>query len=277
MITADTRVIALIGDPVGHSVSPAMHDAAFKALGLNYIYLAFRVPVAGLAQAIEGIRGLGLAGANVTIPHKTAVLPLLDSVNSQANRIGAVNTIMNQNGRLIGYNTDASGFLAALKGGSFEPEGKKAVVLGAGGVARAAVFALGDAGASVAIVNRTAAAARKLAGETGSSVFEMTENGFHAALEGVSLVVNATSVGMSPDDGSTPLPATFLRPGMTVIDTVYRPRRTRLLAEAEAAGCTVVGGLEMLVEQGALAFELWTGIPAPRQVMRQAAAEALLP
>jgi shikimate dehydrogenase len=205
------------------------------------------------------------------------VLPLLDSTNTQANRIGAVNTIMNQDGRLIGYNTDAPGFLAALKVGSFDPEGRKAVVLGAGGVARAAVFALRSAGASVAIVNRTSAAARKLAGETSAEAFEMTDNGFHSALEGTSLVVNATSIGMSPDEDSMPLPAVFLRSGMTVIDTVYRPRQTRLLAEAEAAGCKTIGGLEMLVEQGALAFELWTGMAAPRQVMRQAAIEALLP
>jgi shikimate dehydrogenase len=275
MNDANSRLIALIGDPVAHSVSPAMHNAAFRALGLNYVYLAFRVAAADLGQAVAGLRGLGLRGANTTIPHKTTVLPLLDGIDAQARRIGAVNTIVNEGGKLTGHNTDAPGFLAAVRRGGFEPEGERAVVLGAGGAARAVVFALREAGASVAIVNRSRDTARVLANETGAIAFELTEAGFHAALAGASLMVNATSVGMSPDDDSTPLPANLLRPGLVVFDTVYRPRQTRLLREAEAAGCVAIGGLEMLVEQGALAFELWTGKTAPREVMRQAASETL--
>ncbi len=275
MIDSDAKLIALIGDPVAHSVSPAMHNAAFQTLGLNYSYLAFRVSVAGLRDAIAGLRGLGLRGANVTIPHKTAVIPLLDEVDAKARRIGAVNTIVNVGGRLVGYNTDGLGFLTALKNHGFDPKGQKAVVLGAGGAARAVVFALRDAGASVSIINRTFASAQELAAETGTAAFEMTEAGFNTALAGPSLAVNTTSVGMSPDDGSPPLPAHLLYPGLTVFDTVYRPRQTRLLKEAAAAGCRIIGGLEMLVEQGALAFELWTGEAAPRDVMRRAATEAL--
>jgi shikimate dehydrogenase len=275
MIDANSRLIALIGDPVAHSVSPAMQKAAFKALGLNYVYLAFRVPSAALGDAINGIRGLGLRGANVTIPHKTAVLPLLDEIEEQAKRLGAVNTIVNDFGKLTGYNTDAPGFLAALRGRGFEPKGEKAVVLGAGGAARAIGFALRDAGASVAIVNRSPEAAKALAADTGASAIELTESGLKTALANASLVVNATSVGMSPDVDSTPLPARLLRPGFTVFDTVYRPRQTRLLKEAEAAGCATISGLDMLVEQGALAFELWTGKKAPRDIMRRVAAEAL--
>ena len=275
MIDANTKLIALIGDPVAHSVSPAMQNAAFASLGLNYVYLAFRVPSAGLGDAVTGLRGLGLRGANVTIPHKTLVLPFLDAIDDQARRVGAVNTILNEGGKLAGRNTDAPGFLTALRRGGYEPRGEKAVVLGAGGAARGVVFALRDSGAAVSIVNRTPAAARALAAETGSTVFEMTEAGMRTALAGASLVVNATSVGMSPGDDATPLPTALLRPGMVVFDTVYRPRQTRLLREAEAAGCVAIGGLEMLIEQGALAFELWTGEVAPRDVMRRAAFEAL--
>jgi shikimate dehydrogenase len=275
MIDPNLKFVALIGDPVAHSVSPAMQNAAFKALGLNYVYLAFRVPAAALSDAINGIRGLWLRGANITIPHKTAVLPLLDEIDELVKRIGAVNTIVNNDGRLIGHNTDAPGFLAALKSSGFEPKGQKAVVLGAGGAARAGVFALRDAGANVAIVNRSPEAAIALARETGASASELSESGLRSAMAGASLIVNATCVGMSPDVDSTPLPAHLLRPGLVVFDTVYRPRRTRLLKEAAAAGCTAIGGLDMLIEQGALAFTLWTGNNAPRDIMHQAADEAL--
>ena len=272
---ANTKLIALIGDPVAHSVSPAMHNAAFRALGLNYAYLAFRVQAAILGDAVSGLRGMGLRGANVTIPHKEVVLPHLDEIDEKARRIGAVNTIVNDAGRLIGYNTDAPGFLAALKTGGYEPKGERAVVLGAGGAARAVVFALQDAGASVAIVNRTLASAQTLAAETDAVAFQITKTGFQAALAGASLVVNATSVGMNPNDLSTPLPFHLMRPGLTIFDTIYHPRQTRLLKEAAAAGCRTIGGLEMLVEQGALAFERWIGEAAPREVMRQAAIGAL--
>jgi shikimate dehydrogenase len=275
MIDANIKFVALIGNPVAHSVSPAMHNAAFQALGLNYVYLAFQVPPAALGDAITVVRGLGFRGANITIPHKTTVLPLLDDIDPHANRMGAVNTIVNNDGKLTGYNTDAPGFLAALRRNGIELKGEKAVVLGAGGVARAIVFALRDAGATVSIVNRSPEAAQALANEAGAAAFAMNRAGFRSALPGASLVVNATSVGMSPDNDSTPLPVRLLRPGMVVFDTVYRPRQTQLLKDAKAAGCTTIGGLEMFVEQGALAFELWTGENAPRKVMRQAASEAL--
>jgi shikimate dehydrogenase len=275
MIEANTRFMALVGDPVAHSVSPAMHNAAFQAVGLNYVYLSFQVPPAALSQAITVIRGPVFRGANITIPHKTAVLPLLDDIDPHARRIGAVNTIVNDNGKLTGHNTDAQGFLAALRSSGFEPKGEKVAVLGSGGAARAIVFALRDAEATVAIVNRSPEAAISLAQETGASAFELSDAGLRSAMEGASLFVNATNVGMSPDVNSSPLPAHFLTPGLVVFDTVYRPRQTRLLKEAEASGCKPIGGLEMLVEQGALAFELWTGQNAPRQVMLQAADEAL--
>ncbi|KTB47494.1 shikimate dehydrogenase [Dehalogenimonas alkenigignens] len=275
MIDSNTRLIALLGDPVAHSVSPAMQNAAFAAAGLNFVYLAFPVPAAAVSGAVAGLRGLGIRGANITIPHKTAVMPFLDRIDDQARRIGAVNVILNDGGRLTGCNTDAPGFLAALKCSGFEPSGKKAVVIGAGGAARAVVFALRGAGASVAIVNRTRETAASLAADTGAAALPMTDAGFSEALAGASLVVNATSIGLSPDIEATPLPAKFLRQGLVVFDIVYRPQQTRLLRDAEAAGCQTIGGLEMLVEQGALAFELWAGQPAPRDVMSGAAAGAL--
>lgn len=275
MITATTSLVALIGDPVAHSVSPVMHNAAFREQQINYTYQAFRVTKEDLAAAVSGLRGLNVRGANITLPHKKAIIPFLDAVDSPALRIGAVNTIVNENGRLTGYNTDAAGFLAALRASGFEPQGKKAVVLGAGGAARAVVFALKDAGVRVNILNRTFSTATALAAETGSEAFKMTDEGYRQALEGALLVVNATSVGLSPDEASSPLPSIWLRPSMTVFDTIYRPRHTRLIRDAKAAGCAVIGGLEMLLAQGALSFELWTGEPAPREVMNRAAEAAL--
>jgi shikimate dehydrogenase len=275
MINPDTRLIALFGNPVAHSVSPAMQNTAFQALKLNYMYLAFQVPPAALSEAINVVRGLGFRGANITIPHKTAVMPLLDNIDPHAKRIGAVNTIVNNQGKLTGYNTDGPGFLVALRHGGFEPKGEKAVVIGAGGAARAVVFALRDAGAIVAIVNRSHESTVNLAKETGSSSFELSDSGLKSAMPGASLVVNTTSVGMSPNADSTPLPTHWLKRELVVFDTIYQPRQTRLLREAEAVGCLALGGLEMLVEQGALGFELWTGEKAPREVMRQAAAKAL--
>jgi len=275
MIDPNIKFVALIGDPVVHSASPAMQNAAFQKLGLPYVYLSFQVPPTALVEAITVVRGLGFRGANVTIPHKTSVLPLLDNIAPYAQRIGAVNTIVNDNGKLTGFNTDAPGFLAALRASGFDPKGEKAVVVGAGGAARAIVFTLRDAGAIVSIFNRSPGAAQILADEAGVTALEMNRSGWRSAFAGASLVINATSVGMSPDNDSTPLPVRLLRSGLVVFDTVYRPRQTKLLKEAKAAGCTTIGGLEMLVEQGALAFELWTGEKAPRKVMHQAAAEAL--
>lgn len=275
MIVSDTRLVFLIGDPVTHSVSPMMQNAAFRERRLDYIYQTLSVSTENLATAVAGLRELKVRGANVTIPHKTAVMAFLDTLDAPARRIGAVNTIVNDNGRLTGYNTDAVGFLAALRAGRFEPEGKKATVLGAGGAARAIVFALKDAGAAVNIVNRTFSTAAELAATTGATAFRATEEGYLRALEGATLVVNATSVGLCPNDSASPISPSLLKPGMTVFDTIYRPRQTRLLREAQAAGCDVIGGLEMLVAQGALSFELWTGEPAPREVMVRAAEAAL--
>ena len=274
-IDSGTRLTALFGDPIAHSVSPAMHNAAFRHSDLNFTYLAFRVTESGLEAALEAVRALNIRGINLTIPHKTAALPLLDEVTESARRVGAVNTIVNDDGRLKGHNTDASGFLAALRGHGFISAGRKAVVLGAGGAARAVVFALRDSGAAVTVLNRTPAKAAELAAATGAIAGDLGESSVSTALDGAELLVNATSVGLYPESEVSPLAGYRLKPSLTVMDTIYRPRRTRLLADAQAAGCQVIDGLDMLVAQGAESFELWTGRSPDRTVMLRAAEEAL--
>ncbi len=283
MISARTRVCGLIGDPVEHSVSPAMHNAAFSHLRLDYIYLPFRVGGKHLTGAIDGARALGIRGLNVTIPHKVAVIPLLDELDPLAEKIGAVNTIVNDNGILKGYNTDAGGFLKALLHRGVEPQNRRVVLLGAGGASRAISFALAENGAELVILNRQQEIdwAVELAGSisrlSGKEVkaFELNEQNLRAALEPADLLVNATSVGMSPNTGQTPVARKLLKPGLVVFDVVYNPIKTRLLTEAEEAGARTIDGINMLVWQGALAFEMWTGLKPPVEIMKAAAVKAL--
>ncbi|MFH1169599.1 MAG: shikimate dehydrogenase [Chloroflexota bacterium] len=280
IISGKTRVCGIIGDPVGHSMSPAMHNAAFRELGLDYVYVPFRVGGEALGGAIGGMRALGIRGLNVTIPHKVAVLPFLDALDPLAQRIGAVNTIVNDNGTLTGYNTDAAGFMQALLAGGIEPEGRNVVVLGAGGAARAVSFALAERGARLTILNRHVDKATALAGRIsrdypGAAARRLDDENLSAALAGADILVNATSSGMSPGAGDTPVPAGRLRDGIIVCDIVYNPLRTRLLREAEAAGARVIGGMDMLAWQGALAFEKWTERKAPLELMKGEAIEAL--
>lgn len=285
LIGGRTKVFALFGDPVGHSLSPVMQNRAFAASGLDCCYVPFRVDRDGLAAAVAAIRALGLWGVNITIPHKENVLPYLDEIDREAALIGAVNTIVNRGGRLCGYNTDATGFLLSLREeAGFDATGKRAVILGAGGAARAVAFALALGGAnSLDIINRDALKARALAGDlakvTGCSAAagSFQDELFKEALGKADLVVNATPVGMHPRHRQISLvPAEILRPGCLVCDLVYNPVRTKLLAEAAAVGCRVLNGLGMLVAQGALAFELWTGREAPVAVMREAVEECIL-
>ena len=282
-ISGKTKVCGIIGDPIEHTMSPVMHNAAFKELGLDYVYLPFQVRKEKLGEAIEGVRAFNIRGLNVTIPHKVAVMSLLDKLEPLAERIGAVNTVVNDDGVLTGYNTDAGGFLQALLGKGVEPSGKEVVVLGAGGASRAVSFILAERGARLAILNRQLELdwaedlARRISQTFQQEVkaLELNEENLVGVLEGADILVNANSVGMSPNAGDTPLPARLLRPGLVVFDIVYNPVQTRLLQEAEAAGAQTIGGLDMLVWQGALAFEKWTGQPAPLEVMRKEAAKAL--
>ncbi|MBI2852696.1 MAG: shikimate dehydrogenase [Chloroflexi bacterium] len=282
-ISGKTQVCGLIGDPVEHSMSPAMHNAAFRELGLEYVYAAFRVKSQDVGKAIEGMRALNFRGLNVTIPHKVAVIPLLDELDPLAEKIGAVNTIVNNDGRLRGYNTDASGFLQALLEKGVEPEGKNVVILGAGGASRAISFILADRGAHLTILNRAqeldwaVELARRLEKEFGrkAGALELNDHYLARVLNKADILVNATSVGMSPKDGETPVAADLLRPELIVYDIVYNPIKTRLMREAEAANARTIAGLDMLVWQGALAFELWTGQKPPFKLMKEEAAKLL--
>lgn len=282
-LTAHTRICGLFGDPVEHSISPAMHNAAFKKMGLDYIYLPFRVSEKNLAGAVKAIRSLNLRGVNVTIPHKATVIPLLDELEATAEKIGAVNTIVNDNGRLKGCNTDAAGFLRALEKKGIDPSGKKAVILGAGGVSRAISFIIAEKGADIDIISRSksleyaAKLAKSIYGYTKSNIqaIELNETNLKQSLRQVDILINATSIGMNPDADMTLVPQKLLRPEMVVFDVIYNPEKTRLISDAEEAGATAIGGLDMLVWQGALAFQLWTGVEAPLTTMKNTAIKLL--
>jgi shikimate dehydrogenase len=282
-ISGKTRICALIGDPVEHTMSPAMHNAAFKKLGLDYLYIPFRVKPEQLSQAVAGLRALNVRGFNVTIPHKASVIPLLDSLDPLAKKIGAVNTVVNDDGHLKGYNTDAEGFLRALTGQGIKPGGKNVVILGAGGASRAISYVLAEEGAHLAVLNRKleldwaeniASLIQKELGRD-VKVGELTPRALSLALAAADILVNATSVGMSPASGKSPVPAKLLRRHLIVFDIVYNPMMTKLLKEARAAGARIIGGIDMLAGQGALAFEKWTGQPAPLELMRREAVKML--
>ena len=283
VISGKTKVCGVIGDPIEHTMSPVMHNVAFSELGLDYVYVAFRVKGEELDKAIEGMKALDIAGLNVTIPHKVTVIPLLDELDPLAEKIGAVNTIVNNGGFLKGYNTDAMGFLQTLLDKGVEPEGENVVVLGAGGASRAISFILAERGANLVILNRIEELdwAEELAQQI-SRVFrkevkawELSELNLSTALDKADVLVNATSVGMIPNTAGTPVPLKLLRPGLVVFDIVYNPTATRLLREANQAGAKTAGGLNMLAWQGALAFEMWTGQKAPVDLMKQEATKFL--
>jgi shikimate dehydrogenase len=280
-ITGKTRVCGIIGDPIEHTLSPVMQNAAFREMGLDYIYLPFKVAEGNLSEAIDGLRALNMAGINVTIPHKVVVMPLLDDIDGLAGYIGAVNTIVNQGGSLKGYNTDASGFYQALTANKIVVSKKKIVILGAGGASRAIAFILADKGAELTILNRSLDSAQTIAERvfqalrTEIKVGKLTVKNLEPVLDEADILVNTTSLGMSPDLTETPVPARLLKKELVVFDIIYNPLKTRLIKEAEKEGARVLNGLEMLVRQGAAAFELWTDLKAPIEVMRKAARDAM--
>lgn len=282
-ISGKTVVCGIIGDPIGHSLSPIMQNKAFKKLGLGYVYVPFRVRKGDLKKAVDGVRGLSIRGLNITIPHKVAVMQFLDRIDPLAEEIGAVNTIVNDSGTLTGYNTDATGFLQTLHDNKIQPAGKKVLLLGAGGAARAIGNILAQERANLTIFNRKMELswaediAYRLAHCYGTDVnaVELSRENLKAAIADAEILVNATSVGMHPDDDQTPVTADLLRAGLTVFDIVYNPSPTRLLKESTDAGAKTISGLEMLVQQGAIAFEKWTGKAAPVDVMRQAVLSGL--
>ena len=268
-ISGKTKLVGVMGDPIEHSVSPAMHNMAFNAMGLDYVYVPFNVKKADLAKAVQAVRALNIRGLNVTIPHKVEIIPLLDDIDSLAGAIGAVNVLVNNDGILKGYNTDAEGFLHVLLEHGVEPEGKNVVILGAGGAARAISFTLAGRGANLIMLNRTPANAAKCAADVSNAtgqtveVLSLDEKNLSDAMERGHILVNTTSVGMFPDKNDALVSSNLIRPHFIVADIVYNPYKTRLLIEAEKAGAMTINGLEMLIWQGAL------------NVMRKGATQAL--
>ncbi len=276
------KVYAVLGDPISHSMSPAMHNAAFGALGMPCIYHAFRVRPSDLRDAIYGTKALGFGGLNLTIPLKEEALKYVEP-DPIAARIGAINTINFADG-ITGHNTDGIGAMRALEDAGVPVRDKNVLIIGAGGAARAIAFQFGYSGGDVIIANRTGKRADRLASDV---VIGLSELGKTPSIESIGLgaipekiadadiLINATSVGMHPNVDATPVPAGLLRPGLAVFDIVYNPRRTRLLLEAEQKGATVIDGMRMLVHQGAEAFSIWTGRKPPVDVMVEAVVREL--
>jgi len=268
MINARTTLFGLFGDPVAQSLGPAMHNAAFEAMELNAAYLAFAVK--DLSGAVAGFRALDMGGASVTIPYKTKVMGLLDAIDPLAAQIGAVNTIVNRNGVLTGYNTDCQGVLDPLEACT-GLAGKSVALLGAGGAARAAGFALTAAGAVLTVYNRNPDRGRALAADLGAAFLPLAAFGQSAC----DILINATCLGMVPQTGTLAVDPEAIGQQTVVRDLVYNPRETRLLAAARAKGCTTIEGLEMFVAQGAAQLALWTAKPAPLDLMRRVVVAAL--
>ena len=279
-----TKRLGIIGYPIGHSISPIFQQAALDALGIDAIYEKWEVTPEGVGDFVNGLRAPDSWGINITLPHKQAVIPLLDEVDEWATAAGAVNTIVNHDGRLTGHNTDGPGFLRALQVETgYDPKGTRALILGAGGAARGILLALARGGVdSLVIANRTMERAEtlaKLAVENGvkSEAIPIAGNVLIKAAASADLIVNCTSVGMShgPDEQGTPLTAAQIPASAIVNDVVYTPLETPLLMEAAAAGATALGGLHMLVYQGVLSFQMWTGQEAPADVMLAAATKEM--
>lgn len=276
-MNSDTIMYGVFGDPVRHSKSPVMLNRAFRETGINAAYAAFHIPAEQLEAAVRGIRALGFGGVNVTIPHKQAVMRWLDEVDEDAAAIGAVNTIVVRDGKLIGYNTDGIGYVRSLtEEAGFRVRGKRILLIGAGGAARGVAHALAkQQPAAIYIANRTRERAAELAADIGK--FADCSGLSLAELDGLpdlDLIVNTTSVGMHPKVNELPVDEGWLHrhvgAGMTVSDLVYNPLTTRFLAEAAERGARIHSGLGMFVYQGAYAFEYWTGKPAPVEAMRDA-------
>ncbi len=274
-INAQTQLCGLLGNPVEHSLSPAIHNAAFRELDLNFVYIAF--PVQDLEGANDGIRALGhIRGLSVTIPHKVAILPLLDSVETTAQYIGSVNTILKDQGTLVGSNTDASGAIQALRQGGVKLPGKRVVMLGSGGAARAIAcgICVEEKIAHLTILgiddNERTTLAANLRTKTSIPVEDatLTPETLQSALDHTQLLIHCTPIGMHPKVDQSCVPKNLLHPDLTVMDIVYNPLHTQLLRDAQAAGCHTIPGIEMFLHQAIGQFELWTGQSAPIDVMR---------
>lgn len=276
-IDAQFKVCALLGFPAHHSMGPSIHNSAFEELGLPLVYVAHDVAPDDLPAAIAGVRALGYRGLSITMPHKVAAMGLVDEVDATARAIGCINTVVNRDGRLFGFNSDGQGALDALARSGIETRNRPVVVLGSGGAARAIAMTLALRGqpAELSILGVVPDELARLAHDIGEQsaikprAAALDERSLADALGRAEVVLQCTPVGMTPDTDKTLVPRALLRPGLAVFDAVYNPRRTRLLHDAAAAGCRVVEGMEMFLGQAVVQFELWTGQSAPVQVMRQ--------
>lgn len=276
-IDAKTKVCALFGHPVGHSRSPEIHNAAFDALQLPYVYVAHDVQPGQVGQALQGVRALGYRGLSVTIPHKIEAMQGVDQVDAIARGIGCINTVVNDDGRLTGYNSDGFGALNALREAGSEPSGTRTVILGSGGAARAIAITVASEAppAQMTILGVVADELERLVddvrqrGKAAVTGAALTPASLEAALADADLLLHCSPIGMHPKEDESLVPASLLRPQLVVFDAVYNPRRTKLLQAAAAAGCRTIEGIEMFLGQAYVQFELWTGQKAPRDVMRQ--------
>ena len=267
-INSKTCVYAVIGNPVSHSLSPVMHNRAFSRLGINGVYVAMQV--ADIAPAVSGVRALGIKGASITIPHKETVAPYLDEIEETAKAIGAVNTVINRKGVLTGCNTDCSGAMKALSAKT-DIKNREVMIIGAGGAARAIGFGIVSEGGRVFVANRSEERGAALARDLGGTFCPLSV----VEKAGCHILINTTSVGMTPDIEAMPVKPEVLKKDMVVMDIVYNPLKTRLLKTAEETGCILIDGVQMFVFQGAAQFEMWTGEKAPVETMKQAVLEQL--
>lgn len=272
-IDSNTLLFGVIGNPIRHSKSPIMMNRAFRETGINGVYTAFHVTADRIGDFAAGVRAMGIRGINVTIPHKLDIMSVLDEIDSSAQAIGAVNTIVNDEGRLIGYNTDGIGYVRSLKEeAESELTGKRIVVIGAGGAARGIIFALAnEMPARITIANRSVERAKALADslQGKAEIYAISNEELQSTCLDADIVINTTSVGMFPNTDETPVDANWLKPDAVASDLIYNPLKTRFLKEAEQRGCRIHGGLGMFIYQGAYAFEYWTGQPAPAAAMRE--------
>jgi shikimate dehydrogenase len=282
-IDSETKLTGLIGYPIGHTLSPLLHNSAYKHLNLNWCYLPLQVKKADLHDALAGLKALSFVGVNITMPHKESVLEYMDELDSFAQLVGAINAIHIIEGKFIGYNTDAQGFLLSLKKDArFKSKNKRVLVVGAGGAAKAVAIALATEEASqITILNRTLERAVQLANfiEKKFLAIDVQALSFEDKLAPViskaDLIVNATPIGMELEQTNYPIPVDFLHPSQLVFDLIYKPVKTPFLREAEEKGANILNGLGMLLYQGAAAFEIWTGVKAPVDVMKKSLQEAI--
>ena len=281
LINSETKLLGIIGHPISHSMSPIMHNNALQDLNLNYIYLAFDIKPENLKEAVNSIRALNIKGVNITIPHKEKIIQYLDELDSLSKKIEAVNSIKNENGKLFGKNTDAQGARTALIESGFKLKNKKVIIIGAGGAAKAVSYSLGEELEQLLIFNRTKSRAIQLAKDlaekanVNASGKEFKEGILKKEIQSTDLLINTTPIGMYPNINASPVPLELLHDQLFVFDIIYNPLETKMIKYAKEVGCKFLGGLEMLVSQGALTFEWWTKKVPNKDLMKNIVTEFL--